>query len=116
MWVRAYLSLCAGVSCAQALDTLDAAGLQLPLVAKPRFAGQPGSHGLALVRDLAGLQALVLGGPDAPLRPPLLLQQFVEHGSTLTKVPPASIFPDPICCHFTQHDAAIVHGIFHYHA
>lgn len=43
----------AGVSCAGALDALHAAGMQLPLLAKPRFAGQPGSHGLALVRTPA---------------------------------------------------------------
>lgn len=38
------------------------------------------------VRDLAGLQALVMGTTEAPLRLPLLLQQYIQHGPVLTKV------------------------------
>lgn len=44
---------------ATAISAMETAGLQLPVLAKPRFGGRPGSHDLALVRDLAGLQSLV---------------------------------------------------------
>jgi hypothetical protein len=44
---------------AAAIDAMETAGLQLPVLAKPQFGGRPGSHDLALVRDLAGLQSLV---------------------------------------------------------
>lgn len=49
----------AGVSVAAAISAIEDAGLQLPILAKPQHAGRPGSHELALVRDLAGLQSLV---------------------------------------------------------
>lgn len=48
-----------GVSVAAAISDMEDAGLQLPILAKPRLAGRLGSHELALVRDLAGLQSLV---------------------------------------------------------
>lgn len=44
---------------AAAISAIGDAGLQLPILAKPQHAGCPGSHELALVRDLAGLQSLV---------------------------------------------------------
>ena len=44
---------------AAAISAIEDAGLQLPLLAKPRLAGRAGSHQLALIRDLAGLQSLV---------------------------------------------------------
>lgn len=44
---------------AAAIDAMEDAGLQLPVLAKPQHAGRPGSHELALVRDLPGLQSLV---------------------------------------------------------
>lgn len=48
-----------GISVAAAISAMEDAGLQLPVLAKPQLGGRPGSHDLALVRDLAGLQSLV---------------------------------------------------------
>lgn len=48
-----------GISVADAIDAMENAGLQLPLLAKPQLQSRPGSHDLALIRDLPGLQSLV---------------------------------------------------------
>ncbi|KAI3758443.1 hypothetical protein L6452_06006 [Arctium lappa] len=55
-------------------DAIKKAGLSLPLVAKPLFAK---SHELSLAYDEYSLQKL---------EPPLVLQEFVNHGGVLFKV------------------------------
>lgn len=55
-------------------DAIRKAGLSLPLVAKPLFAK---SHELSLAYDECSLQKL---------EPPLVLQEFVNHGGVLFKV------------------------------
>ena len=57
-------------------------------VAKPMLAdGSETSHSLALVYDDDGLQRLARG--ELPeLRPPCVLQEFVDHGGSLFKAPP----------------------------
>ncbi|KAL3351671.1 hypothetical protein AABB24_019972 [Solanum stoloniferum] len=55
-------------------DAVDKAGLSLPLVAKPLVAK---SHELSLAYDMASLQKL---------EPPLVLQEFINHGGVLFKV------------------------------
>lgn len=75
-----------GTTCGEALELLDSAGLRLPLVVKPQHGGQKGSHEVAIVKDLAGLQAVVTAPSQASLQPPVILQQFVCHGSSITKV------------------------------
>lgn len=82
----AQVTLPAGVSVAAAIDAMEDAGLQLPVLAKPQHAGRPGSHELALVRDLPGLQSLVFETEDSGLRLPVVLQQYIPHGGLLTKV------------------------------
>jgi len=63
-----------------------ASGLVYPLLAKPLLAdGSALSHALALVYDEAGLARLA-GGEVAGLRPPCVLQQFVDHGGCIFKV------------------------------
>lgn len=59
-------------------DEVAKAGLTLPLVAKPFFAdGSTKSHELSLAYDQSSLQKL---------EPPLVLQEFVNHGGVLFKV------------------------------
>jgi hypothetical protein len=53
---------------AAAISAMEVAGLQLPILAKPRLAGCHGSHELALVRDLAGLQSLVRAVGNTSIR------------------------------------------------
>ncbi|XP_047980703.1 inositol-tetrakisphosphate 1-kinase 3-like [Salvia hispanica] len=55
-------------------DSVNMAGLRLPLVAKPLFAK---SHELSLAYDELSLQKL---------EPPLVLQEFINHGGVLFKV------------------------------
>jgi len=73
---------------AEVSSLLAAAGLVLPVLAKPLLSdGAGGSHSLAVVHSSEGLRSLVCGVPD--LLPPLLLQQYVPHGSQLFKVSPS---------------------------
>ncbi|KAJ7965899.1 Inositol-tetrakisphosphate 1-kinase [Quillaja saponaria] len=59
-------------------DLVDRAGLRLPLVAKPLVAdGSAKSHELSLAYEQYSLQKL---------EPPLVLQEFVNHGGVLFKV------------------------------
>ncbi|XP_021888790.1 inositol-tetrakisphosphate 1-kinase 3 isoform X2 [Carica papaya] len=59
-------------------DAVGMAGLRLPLVAKPLVAdGSAKSHELSLAYDQYSLQKL---------EPPLVLQEFVNHGGVLFKV------------------------------
>ncbi|KAL5973884.1 Inositol-tetrakisphosphate 1-kinase 5 [Asimina triloba] len=63
---------------AGALEGDVAAGLQFPVIAKPLIAdGSAKSHRMALVFNRSGLLAL---------RPPLVLQEFVNHGGVVFKV------------------------------
>ncbi|KAL2471426.1 Inositol-tetrakisphosphate 1-kinase 3 [Abeliophyllum distichum] len=55
-------------------DAVNKAGLRLPIVAKPLFAK---SHELSLAYDELSLQKL---------EPPLVLQEFINHGGVLFKV------------------------------
>jgi len=60
--------------------------LAFPLLAKPLMAdGSESSHALALLYDEAGLATLARGGV-AGLRPPCVLQEFVDHGGSIFKV------------------------------
>ncbi|XP_050235408.1 inositol-tetrakisphosphate 1-kinase 3 isoform X2 [Mercurialis annua] len=59
-------------------DAVTKAGLMLPIVAKPLVAdGSAKSHELSLAYDQQSLQKL---------EPPLVLQEFVNHGGVLFKV------------------------------
>ncbi|KAL9268578.1 Inositol-tetrakisphosphate 1-kinase 3-like protein [Drosera capensis] len=59
-------------------DAVVKAGLAFPLVAKPLYAdGSPKSHELSLAYDQHSLKKL---------EPPLVLQEFVNHGGVLFKV------------------------------
>mmetsp|Transcript_30912 Transcript_30912/g.100630 ORF Transcript_30912/g.100630 Transcript_30912/m.100630 type:complete len:415 (+) Transcript_30912:15-1259(+) len=60
--------------------------MRLPLLAKALMAdGSANSHSVAVVYDETGLRSIVRG-EVAGLRPPCILQQFVNHGGTLFKV------------------------------
>ena len=65
---------------------VDAAGLQLPLLAKSLLAdGSSDSHKVAIIHDADGLACVVRG--DVPgLRPPCIVQEYVNHGGYLFKV------------------------------
>jgi inositol-1,3,4-trisphosphate 5/6-kinase/inositol-tetrakisphosphate 1-kinase len=76
-----------GVSLQAARQRVEAAGLQPPLLVKPLWTdGREGSHGLALLQDLKALERLLTGTVSSELKPPLVVQQFVEHGGVLHKV------------------------------
>ena len=74
-----------------AVAAVEAAGMQVPLVAKPLWAdGREGSHGLAIAHDEDAIRHLVSpprpGHAASPFGPPLMLQQYVDHGGCLFKV------------------------------
>ncbi len=76
-----------GVSLPEARRAVEAAGLQPPLLVKPLWTdGREGSHGLALLHDLQALERLLQGSVSSELKPPMVVQQFVEHGGVLYKV------------------------------
>ncbi|KAI8466129.1 MAG: inositol 1, 3, 4-trisphosphate 5/6-kinase-domain-containing protein [Monoraphidium minutum] len=76
-----------GAAEADVRAALASAGLAPPLLCKPLWAdGREGSHGLAVLHDLGGLAGLLAGGAGPELRPPLVVQQYVEHGGALFKV------------------------------
>jgi inositol-1,3,4-trisphosphate 5/6-kinase/inositol-tetrakisphosphate 1-kinase len=71
----------------EAQKILDAAGLHPPLLVKPLWTdGREGSHGLALLHDVEALGKILQGSISKELKPPLVVQQFVEHGGVLYKV------------------------------
>eukprot|EP00982_Pelagococcus_subviridis_P005823 29843-Pelagococcus_subviridis.AAC.4 len=62
------------------------AGLELPLLAKSLVAnGTADSHKVAIVHDVEGLRCVVRGDV-AGLRPPCVIQEYVNHGGCLFKV------------------------------
>jgi inositol-1,3,4-trisphosphate 5/6-kinase/inositol-tetrakisphosphate 1-kinase len=76
-----------GATEAEAQAALAAAGLAPPLLCKPLWTdGREGSHGLAVLHDLEELGRLLRGGVSSEFKPPLVVQQFVEHGGVLFKV------------------------------
>ncbi|GLC57146.1 hypothetical protein PLESTB_001192400 [Pleodorina starrii] len=76
-----------GTSLAEAQSRLRQAGLSPPLLVKPLWTdGREGSHGLAVLHDMAALGKVLQGGVSSALKPPLVVQQFVDHGGVLFKV------------------------------
>jgi inositol-1,3,4-trisphosphate 5/6-kinase/inositol-tetrakisphosphate 1-kinase len=85
--VPAQLVLEAGAGLEAARARLGAAGIQLPLLAKSLWAdGGAASHSMAAVANYAGLRQLVEGEAPPGLAPPVLVQQYVDHGTCLFKV------------------------------
>lgn len=84
----AQVELHEGTSLVDAKAQLDQAGLHPPLLVKPVWTdGREGSHGLAMLHDLQSLEQLLQGGGlYADLQPPLVVQQYVEHGGVMYKV------------------------------
>lgn len=106
----------AGVSLLDARDQLQNAGMEYPLLAKSVWAdGRPGSHAMAVVHTGApmhasppcltlahdynknphfyrflyaeeGLRQLIEGPAPHDLRPPTLLEQYIDHGTCLFKI------------------------------
>jgi hypothetical protein len=75
------------MSLEEAEHLLDMAGLQPPLLVKPLWTdGREGSHGLAVLHDASALGRLLSGNVSSDLQPPLVVQQYVEHGGVLYKV------------------------------
>ncbi|KAG2444462.1 hypothetical protein HXX76_001214 [Chlamydomonas incerta] len=76
-----------GCSLSEAQALLTAAGLKPPLLVKPLWTdGREGSHGLAVLHDMAALGKVLHGAVSSELKPPLVVQQFVAHGGVLFKV------------------------------
>jgi hypothetical protein len=76
-----------GMGLEEARQLLDAAGLEPPLLVKPLWTdGREGSHGLAVLHDASALGRLLSGNVSSDLQPPLVVQQYVEHGGVLYKV------------------------------
>lgn len=80
-----------GTTLQQAQQLLQAAGMHFPLLVKPLWTdGREGSHGLAVLHDTDSLQQVLSGQVPSELQPPLVVQQFVQHGGVLFKVSQAS--------------------------
>eukprot|EP00803_Ostreobium_quekettii_P000576 evm.model.scf_964EXC.1 EVM.evm.TU.scf_964EXC.1 scf_964EXC:3156-11457(-) len=76
-----------GVGMEEAERILEDAQLGYPLVVKPQWAdGRENAHLLALVHDRTALEMLVEGTQPKGLKPPLVVQRYVEHGGVLYKV------------------------------
>lgn len=76
-----------GTTEVEAQAALAAAGLVPPLLCKPLWTdGRDGSHKLAVLHDLEALGRLLRGAVCHEFKPPLVVQQFVEHGGVLFKV------------------------------
>ncbi|GLI61578.1 hypothetical protein VaNZ11_003963 [Volvox africanus] len=76
-----------GMSLAEAQAQLCQAGLTPPLLVKPLWTdGREGSHGLAVLHDMAAMGKVLYGDVSSSLKPPLVVQQFVDHGGVLFKV------------------------------
>ena len=72
---------------AEAEALMAASGMAPPLVVKPVWTdGREGSHGLAVVHDMASLSNLLAGEAGSGVKPPVVIQEFVEHGGVLFKV------------------------------
>ncbi|KAK9841570.1 hypothetical protein WJX74_008089 [Apatococcus lobatus] len=85
------IALREGCTDEMAVAAVEAAGMHVPLVAKPLWAdGREGSHGLAIVHDEQAIRRLVSpsspGHVMSPFGPPLMLQQYIDHGGCLFKV------------------------------
>ena len=62
-------------------------GMKPPLVVKPVWTdGREGSHGLAVVHDMPSLSSLLSGAASTGVKPPVVIQEFVDHGGVLFKV------------------------------
>lgn len=62
-------------------------GMKPPLVVKPVWTdGREGSHGLAVVHDMPSLSNLLSGVAGSGVKPPVVIQEFVDHGGVLFKV------------------------------
>jgi inositol-1,3,4-trisphosphate 5/6-kinase/inositol-tetrakisphosphate 1-kinase len=62
-------------------------GMRPPLIVKPVWTdGREGSHGLAVVHDMVSLINLLKGSVQSSVKPPAVIQEFVEHGGVLFKV------------------------------
>lgn len=76
-----------GTSADAARHMVEEAGLTTPLLIKPLWSdGREGSHGLAVLHDIEALGKVVEGRVSPDLKPPLVVQQFVDHGGVLFKV------------------------------
>lgn len=76
-----------GMALSEATALLEQAGLRPPLLVKPLWTdGREGSHGLAVLHDMGALGRILQGSVSSDVKPPLVVQQFVEHGGVLYKV------------------------------
>uniref|UniRef100_A0A6U2JB51 Inositol-tetrakisphosphate 1-kinase n=1 Tax=Chlamydomonas euryale TaxID=1486919 RepID=A0A6U2JB51_9CHLO len=76
-----------GMPASDAQALVSSSGLSLPLLVKPMWTdGREGSHGLAIVTDYPSLRRLLEGGCSSSFRPPVVVQEYVEHGGVLHKV------------------------------
>eukprot|EP00798_Chlamydomonas_sp_ICE-L_P021654 gene21654-28669_t len=90
-WVRVQappqVEILEDVSVVDSLARLEASGLQAPFLVKPLWTdGREGSHGLAVVLDMEAMGRLLSGEVVSDVKPPVVVQQFVEHGGVLDKV------------------------------
>lgn len=66
---------------------MEQSGMQPPLIIKPVWTdGREGSHGLAVVHDMPSFSKLLRGSIESSVKPPVVIQEFVEHGGVLFKV------------------------------
>ena len=78
--------VCAPGTAEEVSRQVDAAGLQLPLLAKSiRADGSSDSHKVAIIHDQDGLATVAAGGVQG-LAPPCVMQEYVNHGGCLFKV------------------------------
>ena len=78
--------VCAPGTAEEVRRQVDAAGLQLPLLAKSiRADGSSDSHRVAIIHDQDGLVTVASGGVPG-LAPPCVMQEYVNHGGCLFKV------------------------------
>ena len=75
--------VCAPGTAEEVRRQVDAAGLQLPLLAKSiRADGSSDSHRVAIIHDQDGLVTVASGGVPG-LAPPCVMQEYVNHGGCL---------------------------------
>ncbi len=78
--------VCAPGTAEEVRRQVDAAGLQLPLLAKSiRADGSSDSHRVAIIHDQDGIVTVASGGVQG-LAPPCVMQEYVNHGGCLFKV------------------------------
>lgn len=77
-----------GMEIAEAEKVLASKGFRPPLIVKSMWTdGREGSHNLAVLHDIKALANVLQGHKrEAELKPPLVVQQFVEHGGVLYKI------------------------------